>query len=113
MDVKIENKDIALKPNGDTVYISSMDETVQRVKIACSINKGSFIYDRNIGFDTISTDDEVDKDKLEMIFCEAVIGIPDTVVQVIDAKKSGNRITATLKIQQGDNTAETEVTVNG
>lgn len=91
MDVKIKDKDIFTLDNGDTVYIRGNDEIKQRVKFACTVKKGSFIYDRNFGagysIDVFSCDDS--RDKLELLFNEAIVGIEDAYVNVNSISLTG------------------------
>ncbi len=114
MDVKIENRDIVLSSCGNPVYITSMDELCQRVKIACSVIKGEFPFDRKLGRypAVIDAKDERAKDKLEMIFKEATFDIPYSDLKVIDVINSDYGITATVEIYCGKKTATTEVTIN-
>ena len=115
MDVKIDNKDTALDGCGNCVYINSVSELAQRVKIACTVKKGDFLYDRQLGRNacSISADDPMLKEKLEMIFKEATIDIPYTDLSVLSADSSKGVITAKIKITCGSSSATTEVEVNG
>lgn len=113
MDVKIENRDIAIHSNGDPEYISGMNEVLQRVKIACSIKKGDFRYDRNLGcYDyTIDLDDEMMCDKLSMIFKEATVDVGYTDLEVLKITQDEDRYIAKVRIQCGDLTAIAEVSL--
>lgn len=113
MDVKIENRDIAIHPNGDPQYISGIDEVVQRVVIACSLRKGDFRYDRELGcFDyTIDLDDELMCDKMTMIFKEATVDIGYTDLEVLKITQSKDGYIARVKIQCGDETKTAEVSL--
>lgn len=112
MDVKIKDKDITTKACGDAVYISGFDEIIQRIKIASTIRKGSFVYDKNFGrcdFDT--EEDELVCQKLEMILKEATIGIGYDDLSVLsydpDTKK------AVVIVSCCSKTDTVEVTING
>ncbi len=113
MDVKIENGDIVLSSCGNPVYIKFMDELCQRVKIACSVIKGEFPFDRKLGrYPTvIDAQDESAKDKLEMIFKEATLDIPYSDLKVIDVAASDKGVKAIIEICCGKSTATTEVTI--
>ncbi len=114
MDVKIENMDIVIKNNGDPLYISAVEEIAQRVKIACSLKKGSFCYNRELGcYDTsYDIDDDNIKDKLSMLFKEATIDIPYTDLSVNKIEKTQSGYEAMLQLVCGDKTALLEVTLN-
>ncbi len=114
MDIKIENMDTVIESNGDPLYISSIEEIAQRVKIACSVKKGSFCYNRELGYfdsDYDIYDDNI-KDKLAMIFKEATIDIPYTDLKVLEIKKSEPGYVAKIEIVCADKSATLEVTLH-
>ncbi len=113
MDVKIENKDIATDSCYAPLYIQGIEEIAQRVKIACTIKKGSFVYDTNLGSfaHTIDLNDDMAKEKLEMIFKEATIDIPYTTLRV--TKLDRDNKTAVVEVTCGEESAMTEVIVDG
>ena len=113
MDVKIKNGDLALKNCSTPVYINSLEELAQRVKIACCGKKGGFLYDRSIGSlaYTLDENDERFALKLEMIFKEASIDIPYTDIKVVSVDTENH--TATLKVYYGTSCVMTEVKYNG
>lgn len=115
MDVKIDNGDIVTKACGDALYIDGMDEIMQRIKIACSVKKGTFIYDRNLGSEgyTVSFDDSMLKSKLEMLFKEASIDIPYSDLSVVRVDKVGEKLKVCIKITCGTESDTVEVTING
>ena len=51
MDVKVANGDIAMTASGDYLYITDIEEAVQRVRISALTMKGDFVYDRELGTD--------------------------------------------------------------
>lgn len=110
MDVKIKDKDTLMSANGDCVQIDSVQEILQRVNIACSVIKGKFIYDRELGSysNTVSISDPMLCDKLSMIFKEATIDIDYTDLKVL--KVEDNK--AFIEITCGDYLLSTEVTIN-
>ncbi|MBQ2970939.1 MAG: hypothetical protein IJO20_05710 [Ruminococcus sp.] len=114
MDVKIENMDTVIGSNGDPQYVSSIKEIAQRVKIACSVKKGSFRYNRKLGcYDcSYDIDDDNIKDKLSMMFKEATIDIPYTDLRVLEIKKTESGNNAVLEIKCADNSASLEVTLH-
>lgn len=115
MDVKIENKDIKISHTGTPLYIDEVEEIAQRVKIACSVRKGSFIYDRELGSyaHTLDVDDEMFIEKLEMIYKEATIDIPYTKLRVVSVDKTAVPVVAYVEVVCGTKSVVTEVTING
>ncbi len=113
MDVKIENKDIATDSCYSPLYIQGIEEIAQRVKIACTIKKGSFVYDANLGSfaHTVDLSDDMAQEKLEMIFKEATIDIPYTTLRITKLDK-GNKI-AVVEVVCGEESVLTEVIVDG
>lgn len=114
MDVKIENMDTVIQSNGDPLYINSIEEIAQGVKIACSFKKGSFCYNRELGYfdsDYDIYDDNIE-DKLSMIFKEATIDIPYTDLSVLEIKKTESGYEAVLEIVCADESAILEVTLH-
>lgn len=114
MDVKITNKDTHILCGGELYYIDSMQELSQRIKIACSVKKGSFPYDRDLGSNSVlvDTEDERLKEKLSMIFKEATIDIPYTDLRVISVYERDGEMFAYIEITNGINIITTEVSIN-
>lgn len=114
MDVKIENKDTLILCGGEMQYIDSLQELCQRIAIACSVNKGSFPYDRTLGSDTVTfdTNDSRLNEKLSMIFKEATIDIPYTDLRVTKVYEKGGEFYAVLEIVNGVDIITTEVNVS-
>lgn len=114
MDVKIMDKDTALGVDGAPVYIDSVEEILQRVKIACTIKKGSFPFDRQLGSyaHTLSLDDDLLTQKLEMIYKEATIDIPYSQLEVLSVNKDALTPTALVRVTCLNQSGETEVTIN-
>ncbi|MBQ4129709.1 MAG: hypothetical protein IJD68_08090 [Ruminococcus sp.] len=115
MDVKIENNDLAITQWGSTVYVESFEEIVQRIKIACTIKKGAFPFDRELGCNThtLSMNDEMLKEKLEMLYKEATVDIPYCDLQVLSVDKNSTPKKAIIRVICKDKSATTEVTING
>ncbi len=115
MDVKIENNDIAVTKWGSTVYVDSFDEIVQRVKIACTVKKGAFPFNRKLGSlaHTLDMSDEMLKEKLEILYKEATVDIPycNLVVESVDTSTPIKK--ALIKVFCNDKCATTEVTIDG
>ena len=115
MDIKIENYDIALSKCNDTVYIDGIEEIAQRVRIACTVEKGAFVYDTSLGRDEIALDlsDELLNQRIEMIFKEACVDIPLSDIKVTDIEKAGSKYRVKIKVICGDESADTEVIIDG
>lgn len=114
MDVKIKDKDTEIGANGDPVYIDGIKEILQRVKIACTIKKGSFPFDRQLGSyaHTLNLDDDLLIQKLEMIYKEATIDIPYSKLEVVSVDKNALTPTALVRVTCLNQSGETEVTIN-
>lgn len=50
MDTKIENGDIKLDEKGMPISIMGLEELKQRALICLKTSKGSFVYNRGLGF---------------------------------------------------------------
>ena len=119
MDVKIENGAIKYSDSCVPQYIDSLDEIVQRVRIACCMKKGDFALDKNLGcfaddlsINDLSIDDDLKKDKLTMIFKEATLNIPYSDLEVVECRGENSTIVAKIKISCNDKTAYTEVSID-
>lgn len=115
MDVLINSRDIALDSCGNPIYIQGIDEILQRVRIACTVTKGSFSLDRELGRHTlyIDRDDPMLTDRLEMIFLEATVDIPYTTLFVDNLRFEPEHIVATVYVECGDDSGSVEVFIDG
>jgi hypothetical protein len=113
MDVKITNGDLALNADGSLDYLYGIDEAVQRVLIAASVQRGAFLYHRGLGTDygTLGADDPMIREKLDLLLREATAGITDADVQVIGFDR--DTMTASVKVKTADGERTTEVKLNG
>ena len=114
MDVKIEDGAVKYTDSCVPLYINSVDEIVQRVKISCCMKKGDFVLNKNLGYfgGIGDASDEMLKDKLTMIFKEATINIPYSDLEVVECERSDSRIVAKIKISCKDKSAYTEVSID-
>lgn len=114
MDAKIENKDTRILPSGEMEYVDSEAELCQRIEIACTVNKGSFAYDRKLGCENgeFEIDDIRLKEKLAMIFKEATIDIPYTDLSVLEVYEKDGEHFAKIEIVNGIDIVVTEVNVD-
>ena len=113
MDVRLSGKDIYISDSGRSEYICGAEEALQRVLIAASTAKGSFIYDRGFGtdFSGLDNESEILKEELEMRFKEAAENIAGTEVRVasVDAENEKAEIT----VEYSGVTMCAEVDING
>ena len=111
MDVKISNGDIAMTASGDYLYITDIEEAVQRVRISALTMKGDFVYDRELGTDYrgLSADDEMLCEKLDMLIKESCADICDTQVAV----QSCENLIAVIRVSYRNNETTTEVDLSG
>jgi hypothetical protein len=111
MDVKLSDGDIALTDSGDYVYITGIEEAVQRVRISALTMKGDFVYDRELGTDYrgLSADDSMLCEKLDMLIKESCADIYDTQVEVL----SCDDLVAVIKVSYQNNETTTEVDLSG
>ncbi len=114
MDTRIENKDIVLKPDGNSDYVTDIEQAVQQVNLALKIPKASFIYDRKIG--AFEEDYNIYKDEIEGDI-EAMVNeclLNTNVYATVEyVNRNVNVITVGLLINDGINTEHTEVVFYG
>lgn len=113
MDVLIEDGDIAARMAGGYSYINGLEEAVQRVHIAALTVKGSFIYDRELGTDygSLTVDDPLITEKLDMLIKEACCDIADTDVEVISFDSQA--MIALIEVSYRADKTITEVELSG
>lgn len=114
MDVKIENGDVCIDDSGNYVMIDGFDEVVQQVLIKITSEKGSFIYDRNLGSEcTLSKtlSDKPDIKVLEMLINESLAHMEDVYVKLTDAYFSDGKLIMKITIFWRDLSEEKEVTI--
>ena len=111
MDVKVANGDIAMTASGDYLYITDIEEAVQRVRISALTMKGDFVYDRELGTDYrgLSADDEMLCEKLDMLIKESCADICDTQ----GAVQSCENLIAVIRVSYRNNETTTEVDLSG
>ena len=111
MDVKVANGDIAMTASGDYLYITDIEEAVQRVRISALTMKGDFVYDRELGTDYrwLSADDEMLCEKRDMLIKESCADICDTQVAV----QSCENLIAVIRVSYRNNETTTEVDLSG
>lgn len=85
MDTKIENGGFVMNSRGIPETVSGLEEVLQQIKIALTINKGSYRYNRNLGsrIKEIDLSYEHAEDRLKMTANEALVDSPG--IEIIDA----------------------------
>lgn len=113
MDVRVSDGDIAMVASGDYIYITGIEEAVQRVRISALTMKGDFVYDRKLGTDYcgLSAEDEMLCEKLDMLIKESCADIYDTRVEVLSCDSES--LTAILKVSYQNEETTTEVDLSG
>lgn len=114
MDIRLCDGDLFLE-EGECVYIRGIDEAAQRARIACTVKKGSFLYDRELGTDSVSLEkpEEVFLRELQMVFREAIFKVPDTKLFVKAVRKLNKARIACVEIQRQGEKREIEVRLDG
>lgn len=114
MDAKIENRDMVIDSTLSPVMCKNEDEILQRIFIACSMKKGSFILDKTLGSFayTVDLDDPMLCEKLTMIYKEATVEIPYSDLEVVSVDKTKTPPIARIKVLLNSEVFYTEVTVN-
>lgn len=93
--------------DGGTVFLGNTEEKVydsdsifQRIEICLSLNKGDFIYNKNLGSTIPKLDYSTEEDlaQLEMYINQCVFNIVNTRVIVLSADKDKQTIKIRLKL---------------
>ena len=114
MDVIIKNGDVCVDNSGNYVMIDGFDEVVQQVLIKITSEKGSFIYDRNLGSECAlskTLSDKPDIKVLEMLINESLAHMEDVYVKLTDAYFSDGKLIMKITIFWRDLSEEKEVTI--
>lgn len=114
MDAKIKDRDIVLDSCMSPVMCENEDEILQRIAIACSVKKGAFLLDKNLGSFayTVSLSDPMLCEKLTMIYKEATVDIGYSDLKVIGVDKNKTPAVASLEVKLNSEVFYTEVSVN-
>ena len=113
-DIKVENGDIVIRPNGLPKTVSGFDEIIQQIEIAASFVKGSFAYDRSLGLFEAKLDFNSDNiiSTLESLINEALVN-SGVYVEVNSLKRNNDEYYAAITVSDGFREKETEVKING
>ena len=111
MDVRISDGDIAMASSGDYIYITGIEEAVQRVRISALTQKGDFIYDRELGTDYsgLHADDALLCEKLDLLIKESCADIRDTAVEVLSCDRETLVAVIQVIFQNRDTTTEVDL----
>lgn len=112
MDILLENGDLTLTPAGEYVYVSGIDDALQKAILCAKIRKGSFIYNKNLGSELRGVDPEssVAKNTIELLLKEALMEVDGYVVRVLSVSRiQGNRYQMTIEIESENDMIETVV----
>lgn len=113
MDVRVAQGDIAMVTSGEYIYITGLEEAVQRARISALTMKGDFVYDRELGTDYrgLSADDSMLREKLDLLIKESCADIHDTRVDVLSCDRDS--LTAVIKVSFQHEETTTEVDLSG
>ncbi len=114
MDLRLKDHDLFLE-SGVFSYVKGIDEAAQRAYIACTVKKNSFLYDRNLGADTLSLDrTSPDYQRaLQMALREAIFAVPDTRISVKSVRNIKRSSVAFIEVERNGETREIEVITDG
>ena len=109
-DIKIENNDIVIYPNGYPKTVEGFDVVAQQIETAASFMKGSFAYDRNLGLFAEEPDFDSDNivSTIESLINEVLVNT-GVYVTVNSLRQSGNDYLADITVSDGFREKETEV----
>lgn len=113
MDIKVDNRDIAISDSGAPVMIDGLMQVVQQLKLCSIVDKGTFIYDRQMGLEIPTNFYGLENREkiLEAMFSEMLINVPGVTVTVNSIYNSLRVKKAMVTVTDGYNTEETEVTI--
>lgn len=112
MDVLLKNGDVALTPSGESVYVSGIDEMVQKAVLCAKIRKGSFIYNKNLGSELRTVDPEsmVAVNTAELLLKEAMTDVRGCRLRVVSLSLvQDNKYQATIELEDEKDIRETVV----
>lgn len=114
-DIKIENQDIVLNPNGSGYLISGIDKAIQQIQIGATVKKGKFIIDTNLGvnIDNIDIESKDALKNIEAVIKEAIINVPNIAIKANEIIENGNKVAVNLTVNDGSKSKDIEVTIYG
>lgn len=88
--------------------VYDIDSIFQKIEFCLSLNKGDFVYNKNLG--AVIPDLDYTKaenlSQLEMYINQCVFKVANTRVNLVDINKEKGTITLSLKINDGEYTRE-------
>ena len=113
MDTDISNGDYAVNVQGYPSIIYGADEAAQLAGIVLSLQKGSFVYDRELGCDTFAySTDENDLESMMIAAREALADRNDICVENVSIIENGNRYGLSFRISYEGEIREVGVRLN-
>ncbi len=115
MDIKIENKDIALDISDNFIEVSGIEQAIQQIKLAIGVKKGSFIYDRNLGSEIHKADfsgKSICKE-IESLINESLVSLGEVYVTVNSIRENQGKFYADITVNMGYEKKDIEVILNG
>lgn len=109
MDILIKNGDISVTDNGDYVFAFGIDEIFEHAVMCAKIRKGSFIYNKALGTELVSAQNEK---TAAMLINEALIDAEGFCAEVRNMRKLGDKISFELAVKNNEEIKRAEVTVN-
>ena len=113
MDLAIKDGDFLTDSRGRPIYISGMEELLQRVLIRLCVKKGSFVYDVTLGSDLYKlkpSDKDLNSKALTYVR-EALYKMPQVSVTGVNLKidKSNEKMDIKVKLTSNGKTGEVEI----
>ncbi len=115
MDIKIENKDIAVDISDNFIEVSGIEQAVQQIKLAIGVKKGSFIYDRSFGSEIHKADFSSDSicKEVESLINESLISLGNVYVTVNSIWENSGNFYADITVNMDYEKKDVEVILNG
>lgn len=114
MDLKLINGDLCFE-QGEPAVVTGIEEAAQRARIACTVKKNNFLYDRDLGADTSALDrtSPFFERALQMALREAIFPVADTRLTVRSVRNIRGSSTALIEVERAGETKEIEVNLDG
>ena len=112
MDLKVENGDIAVNEQGYPLRVYGTDEAWQRAALVLSINKGTYMYDRELGADWSCLSPEPTDEEVLLLCREALADHEEIYIESASARRTGRHILLTFTVRDGENFKTGEVNID-
>lgn len=109
-DLKLKDGGVSFQGNLDE-KVYDVNSIFQRIEMCLSLNKGSFIYNKDLGSTIPKIDYTVEENlaQLEMYINQCVFGIVNTRVNVLSVNKEKQTIKISLKLNHKEYIREVNV----